>query len=200
MSLPPPLMAVLPDEPAWRLARLVLGLTAFGVVLAWGLQWQDALVQAVSPVLTQLCDAVSPSGADLSACVNKLDSATGPAVVAVLLLAAGVVLRRALALRVPEPPAVLIWDGRLWSFGVSPSLAATEALTWPRMEGVVPRVQLDLGGWMLLKIEASPDEAGRPGASSRLLARRPRGLWRAVSRRGVADAWTTLRAALETVR
>jgi hypothetical protein len=199
-------MAVLPDEPVWRLARVGLAVMAFLVMLGWLLPWYQVLVEAVAQVFPPLCRALAPSRPDAQTCVADLHAMTLPlaavvlGIFLVLSFASIVILWRASRLRVPEPTAVLVWDGRAWSFGTVPPHTATEPSTWPRLDGVVPRVRLDLGGWMLLQIQLAPGVGGRPAGPGRFLAMRPRGVWRAVSRRGAAGAWTPLRAALGAMR
>lgn len=193
MHGPAPLTVVLADEPGWRVVQATF-LVVATVVAGLGL---GASALEFSTHLT----AHRGGGAG---------SSTGrggwPEAVLVVVLAVGalVVLAggwwRAVRLLRPEPSWILVWDGRRWSCSVvagrdvdapSGALASPAGDAPPAwaLEPVSLRISLDLGTWMLLRLERLADDGP---ASHRM----PRVRWRALSRRRAPVAWTPLRAVL----
>jgi hypothetical protein len=113
------------------------------------------------------------AGANLAAWVAL--QAQSPAAVAIaisLAVAAAAWLSTLWRLRRDAAPGVLAWDGAAWRW--SPGTAASQA--------VEPRVMIDLGPWLLLRI--APIEPARPA------------VWRVAARRHAGASWPQWRAAL----
>ena len=86
-------------------------------------------------------------------------------------------------------PLRLVFDGQVWTCARLDRSPARERCT--------PVVALDLGSWMLLRIDPADgsdalEQAGPPGRT----ARRARRRWVALSRRSAAAHWHALRVAL----
>lgn len=221
MRAPPPVSALLPDDPAWRALRAFVPALSSLTVMVWLVAWAEG-------------GTVFVLGAF------------------VLAAALAVVIDR----RGRLPPLELGWDGTQWWCRTlrlpadAPTVpAAVPPFSWEALGRVSawrvqPRVRIDLGPWMLLRIdpaeapsgsdrdavggrddspqapadrravETAPSVRASPRPSPRGRARRRGTVWRflesptaggcrgrcprwwALSRRGAGTAWTGLRLAL----
>lgn len=167
---PPPVAVDLGPEPFWRAFTALLWALAAAVVLwqcqRWGLTQHPVAWAAALALIT------------LSACSGWLGSYTA----ACRLEWTGREWRRRLQLQTRGPGGFQATESRAGGIESSDLAAAGPVVD----QACEPAVMIDLGIWMLLRLDAS-DKAGRW---------RPSLEWAAVSQRLVGPSWHALRVAL----
>jgi hypothetical protein len=214
MHSPAPLSVELVDEPLWRGVRLLLVAVATAATVATastaatavaGFGWAAPVFEFTTQAATHRGDgtlraAGSGGLSDFSPQSTVLGVCLAVAVLGVLAWGWWCAWR----LRRPQPSGLLVWDGRAWSWAVmegcrgdaqrkGDASSGSAAPSGRLLEPVEPRISLDLGAWMLLRIERQAARGLASGSG-------PRVLWRALSRRGAPAVWVPLRAALWATR